>query len=345
MKMIERGDIEKAVEILRRAQKILLVSHAVPDGDSIGVLLGLGLGLEAKGQEVIMAMPEEVPALYRFLPGWEKIKKCTEIESIPDTVVFLDCTDTERAGNELVQRLKENPPFFLVNIDHHVSNQRFGQINLVEEKAAATAEIVYELLQSLNVEINSSIAVALYTAIATDTGSFRYSNTTPHTHRLAAELLERGADLNLVRKHLYEMRPLESLYMTREALKTLQTTADGRIAWMVLTQEVLAQAQSADYYGYLEGLINYPRSIKGVEIAIFFREIEPGIVKVGFRSKEDNVDVNLLASQFGGGGHQKASGCTVNGEINAVVEEIVSKAHAFLLASTGSGKGGKKEVL
>ena len=342
--MAERSEMEKAAAALLKAKKLLLVSHAVPDGDSVGTLLALGLALEAIGKEALMAIPEEVPALYRFLPGWRKIKKCGEIETVPDTVVFLDCTDTERAGNELAECLREGSPS-VVNIDHHVSNQLFGQINLVDEKAAATAEIVYELLQLLNIEISSDIAVALYTAIVTDTGNFRYSNTTPRTHRVAAELLERGADLNLVRKYLYEMRPLESLYMTREALKTLQITDDGRIAWMALTQDVLKKAQAADYYGYLEGLINYPRSIAGVEIAVFFREIEPGTVKIGFRSKEDDVDVNLLAGQFGGGGHQKASGCTVKGELNAVIEEVISKAHSFLLASSDRIRREEREAL
>ncbi|MDH7480172.1 MAG: bifunctional oligoribonuclease/PAP phosphatase NrnA, partial [Syntrophomonadaceae bacterium] len=329
-------DLKSVARALRAAPRVLLTSHQVPDGDSIGALLALGLGLEQLGKQVELCLDDEVPLMYRFLEGSERIVRPAAVEVIPEMVVLLDCTGIERAGAGLAPRLKHS---LVINLDHHTSNEHFGSINYVDETAAATAEIVYDLLSCLGVAMKPPIASAIYTGIITDTGSFRYSNTTPRTLRLAADLLEGGIDLDTIREKIFETRTLEMLRLLGECLRSLQVDPDGRLAWVVVTQETLSRLKVTDEYGLFEGLINYPRSIAGVEVAILFRELAPMVVKVGFRSKSW-VDVNELASRFGGGGHRKASGCVIGGEIDQVVPQVLDAAReALKLAPTGAGDG------
>lgn len=312
---------EAVAEALKSSQKVLVTSHMVPDGDSIGALLALGLGLEALNKEVQFCTEDEVPRMYRFLHGWERIVRPMEVNTIPDTVVLVDCTSLERVGECLSKRLCGHPR--IINLDHHTSNELFGLLNWVDESAGASAEMVYDLLTFLGAAINRPIANAIYTGIITDTGSFRYSNTTPRTLRVAAELMEAGIDNETIRVQLFETRTLEMLRLMGESLRTLQVDPDGRLAWITVTQETVSRLKVSDEYGLFEGLINYPRSIAGVEVAILFREIAPSVIKVGFRSKSW-ADVNQLAARFGGGGHRKAAGCVVGGEMDEVVRQVLA---------------------
>ncbi|MGI6648245.1 MAG: DHH family phosphoesterase [Bacillota bacterium] len=316
---------ESLVEVLRLADRILIASHVNPDGDSIGTLIGLGLGLESLGKEVILVNSDRIPSMYSYLDGASRILRPEQVEEVPDTVVLVDCTDVERVGPGLAERLKKAA--VLVNIDHHLSNSRFGHYNLVDEEAAATAEIVTRLLGPLKIKLNQSIATALYTGLVMDTGSFRYSNTTAATHRLAAYFLEQGVNLDQVRDNLFETRPLAMLRLMGEALQTLKTSPDGRLAWVEITQEMLDRTGARDEH--CEELINYPRSVAGVKIGILFREVFPGKVKVGFRSK-CGADVNKLAGQFGGGGHRSAAGCVINERMPEVVNRVILAAEDLL---------------
>lgn len=325
-------EIEAVAEALIPAQEVLITSHLVPDGDSIGALIGLALGLKQLGKGVHLCTEDEVPRMYRFLEGWERIVRPAAVDPIPDTVVLVDCTGLTRVGNQLFSLLQGHPN--IINLDHHTSNEFFGRINWVDEKAGASAEMVYDLLRKLGVAIDRPIANAIYTGIITDTGSFRFSSTTSRTMRIAAELMDAGIDQDEIRIQLFETHTLEMLRLLGESLRTLQVDPNGRLAWISVSQETLCRLKVKDDYGLFEGLINYPRSIEGVEVAILFREIAPSTIKVGFRSKSW-LDVNQLAATYGGGGHRKAAGCVIEGGMDEVVERVLTQTREVLRNHSG----------
>lgn len=318
-------NLEDIIRVLRTADHILITSHVNSDGDSIGTLVGLGLALKSLGKEVIMVNPDPVPDVYRFLTGADQIIIPDQLEEVPDTVVLVDCSGLDRVGQVLAERIKEVP--LLINIDHHISNAYFGHYNLVEVKAAAAAEIVVHLLQHWGIQFNKDIATALYTGILMDTGSFQYPSTTYTTHQTAAYLLQQGVDLDQVRGALFESRSPAVIKLIGEAMRSFQTCAEGKIAWIVVTQEILKCTGAR--VEHCDGLINFPRSIAGVEIAILFRELAPGKIKVGLRSKY-GADVNQLAERFGGGGHKRAAGCLLDGSVEEVVERVIQAAKELL---------------
>ncbi len=313
------GIIEEIAKKLESNKKILVASHIIPDGDCIGSTVALGLALKNLNKEVIMVNGDEVPDMYKFLKGSEDILPPSSVEKVPDITVLVDCTDLSRVGEELQKKIDKNT--FIINIDHHVSNLNFGDLNFVRPEAAAAGELIHALLQEMKIEITPEIATALYTAIVTDTGSFQYENTSPKTLRLAAELHEKGANVTLVREYLWERKPVLGILALKEVLSTLSFDKNGKIAWISLDKELY------DRLGLTpeccEGLINYPRSIEGVEVALFFKEQEDGKVKVGLRSK-NYINVNEIASQFGGGGHQRSAGCIVEGPLREAIDKVVS---------------------
>lgn len=310
--------ITKVAEVLNRAKSVWIASHMVPDGDCIGSTIALALGLKSREQEVIAINGDPVPETYRFLKGSDLIKLPSSLNKIPDVVVLVDCTDLDRAGEEIKKKLETTR--CIINIDHHVSNSYFGHINYVKEEASATGQLVSDLIKEMRIKITPEIATALYTAIVTDTGSFQYENTSPEAFRLAAEFLENGADHNNVRNYLWERKPLSSILLLKEVLPTLTFAEDGKVAWMFLSRKLYNQLGLVPEY--CEGLINYPRAIEGVEVALFFRELEDGRVKVGLRSK-NYVNVNEIACLLGGGGHQRAAGCTVEGPLEKAIQLVV----------------------
>ncbi len=316
------AEVARALQASRHA---LIISHIIPDGDCIGSSLALGMGLSRKGISCHCVNGDQVPEMYRFLQGSEQFLLPGQVPEQLDTLVLVDCSDPERTGPVLQQMMHKGR--LVINIDHHVSNTMFGHLNLVEPRAAAAGELIYRILQELGVEVDAPIATALYTALVTDTGSFQYQNTTAETLRLAAELVDRGAQLSAIAHHIWESKPLSAMLLLKKVLPTLELAAGGRVAWVVLPKKVMDEVGACSEH--CEGLVNYPRSIKGVELALFFREMEPGTVKIGFRSKS-YVDVNILASRFGGGGHRRAAGCVLEGQLDEVVDLVVSKAVAFL---------------
>lgn len=309
--------------LLRQAPEVLVTSHEDPDGDALGSLVALGLALKSLSKKVVLVLEEPVPAPYLFLAESKEVLEPTSLTSLalPATVVFCDCSTPERVGPSLVAKLREAE--FWINIDHHVSNTYFGHLNYVEPSAAATAELIFQVIKALNVAITKEVATALYLGIVTDTGSFRFENTKPETLRQAAELLSEGADLAAIRENLWEEKSLLSLRLLAAVLPTLTFAAGGKIAWISLEKAALDCLGARN--GDLEGLVDYPRSVAGVEVGMFFRETEPGLVKVGLRSKK-YLDVNLLAQEFGGGGHPRAAGCTVKGFLSEVIPRVVNAA-------------------
>lgn len=306
---------------LRRAARPILAGHVVPDGDSVGSTLALGFMLEQLGKTVQMVSQDAIPATYRFLPGVERIHVGSVPEADYDCLVTLDCSTPERLG-PAVQPLVSRPGIRVLNIDHHISTGPFGDLNHIDPAAAAVGEILFDLAGPLGARITADVSVCLYVAIATDTGSFRYENTTAETHRRVARLMETGLDTAAVNTRLFDERPLAALKLLHQVLGTLSVRAGGRVASLRLTR-----AMDAEYGEEVdaEGLINYARRISGVEVGILFRELPEGQIKVGFRSKRA-VDVAALASAFGGGGHPRAAGCRFEGELAEVERRVLDAA-------------------
>lgn len=322
---------EEIVAAILRHRDFVIVGHSIADGDCVGSVIGLTLGLGSMGKHVTAVLDEEVPRMYRFLKGANLVRKPAELEAWPAQAIYLDCSDIERVGEKLVPYLSGCTT--VINIDHHISNSFFGHYNRVEPETASTAELVLKLLDKMGAEISPAIANAVYTGILMDTGSFQYSNTRTRTLRTAARLLEQGVDIDMLRVNLFESRSRAEVRLLQKALASLQFSPDGRVAWMSVTYRELVEMGALQEH--FEGLINYARSIEGVEVGLLFREIEPGIVKIGLRSKTQ-VDVNKIAARLGGGGHPRAAGAQMEGDIDQVQEEVVRLVGEVVAACTGS---------
>lgn len=308
---------------LRDARQVILCGHVMPDGDCLGSVAALGKALEQLGKKVVLASPDPVPEIYNFLPGADSFVIGEDVLADEyDTLIILDCSVPERLGK--VRALLERD-MLVVNIDHHQGSSAFAGYNYIDGKAAATGEIVMDLIDLLGAAISEEIATYLYVALITDTGSFQYENTTPGTLRRAARLLETGISATWLNINIYEQKPLVTLRVMEEALKKMAISPCGRVAWTSMDKNTLNRLAARDEH--TDGLINIVRTIKGVEVAIFFREISTGRYKVSFRSKE-GVDVRMLAGKFGGGGHTRASGCIIEGRLDDIEKMVVAVATA-----------------
>jgi len=306
--------------------RALLLGHVHPDADVLGTLLGLGLALEGAGWSVTFAGPHPVPAVLRFLPGASRYEVWRQAPGRFDVIVLTDCPNHARAEGLLEQA--RGPDSRVLNIDHHPDNRRYGTVNWIDPGAAATGEMVYELLLALGLPLTPDIALDLFTAIHTDTGSFRYSNTTARTFRIAAALTHAGAQPALVSDWLYQRRPAGTLNELGEVLRRVSVSEDGRIAWLTVPRGLVSES-----FISAEDLVSYPRSLDGVKVAVLLREEGDGKVKVSLRAKGD-VPVNRIAGRFGGGGHENAAGCTVPGGLDEAVPVMLA-AVRDALASAG----------
>lgn len=315
------SDLQAIAEAAKRAQRVIVGGHVMPDGDCVGAVGALGLALKQLGKEVTMALPDPVPEVYRFLPGAGDFLVGEEaLGKDYDTFLVVDCSVPDRLG--ALRALLERP-LVVCSLDHHVSSGCFAAYSYVDPGAAAAAEIVMDLCLLLGAEVTPEIATCLYTGIVADTGSFQYECTTPDTHRRAAWLIEHGAPAVKVNIQLYDEKPLAQIRILEAVLPTLRLSPCGRVAWMSVTRELLEKAAAKDED--VNGLVNYARSVRGVEVALFFREIAPGKYRISFRSKR-SVDVNRLAARFGGGGHVRAAGCVLEGDLGALEERVVAAA-------------------
>lgn len=308
-------------QAIKKFNKFLITTHINPEGDAIGSQVATACLLKKLGKESAMLNDSPVPNLLQFMKGTEHILKEMPHNFNYQAVIMLDCPDIMRIGrvNDYIKK-----DSVIINIDHHISNTNFGRFNWVEPELSSTGEMVYDLFKAFKVKISLDEAIVLYVSIMTDTGSFRYSNTSSKTHRIAAELIDIGVKPHEMHMRIYETSSVQDTNLLGEALQTMKLTDDGKIAWLWVTKEMLKKTK-ASLEG-TEGIINFARSIDGVEIAILFRETgTEDKVKVSFRSK-GKVDVNKLAGLFGGGGHPTASGCTVFGKIEDVEKKVLEKA-------------------
>ncbi len=306
---------------LRASRRVLLVLHVRPDGDSIGCSLAVARGLRAIGKQAVVVSPDPIPANLAFLDPDRECVAPDKAAGPFDVALFLDCADLERIGTARTL-LGEIP--VVINIDHHRSNECYGTVNYVDPDAAACGEVALRLCDALSVPVDARAATALFAALATDTGGFRYGATTAVTLAMASRLRAAGADLALVGHEVWDSRSAGSLRLLAVALNSLGT--DGELAWVSLRASDLAS--SADP-GDSEGLVDYPRSLRGVEVAALFAADQPGRVRVSLRSNR-RVDVSRLAQAFGGGGHARAAGCTVEGDLETVRNHVLDAARAAL---------------
>jgi len=289
------------------AGRVLCLGHVHPDGDVLGTLFGLGLALGAAGGSVTFAGPHPVPDTLAFLPGTDRWQVWKAAPGTFDIIVMTDCPNPARSEGLLEgARGRETR---VLNIDHHPDNRRYGTANWIDPSAAATGEMIFDLVHALGLRVTPAVALNLFTAIHTDTGSFRYSNTTPRTFRIAAELAAAGADPALVSDRLYQQRAGDSLVQLGEVLRRVEISDDGQVAWLSVPRGLVTRE-----FLEAEDLVGYPRSVRGVKVAVLFTEEEPGKVKASLRGKGD-VPVNAIAHRFGGGGHENAAGCTLSGTL------------------------------
>jgi phosphoesterase RecJ-like protein len=303
-------------EAIKKGERILILPHILPDGDTIGSALALFLALKKIGKEAWILLKDDVPYNLRYLPV-RHIDREINLVTKPDIVISIDCSDLSRLDirSQYIQDAELS-----INVDHHITNTLFADLNIIDDQASATGEIIYSLIQAMGVALDLEIATCLYTAISTDTGSFKYSNTTARTHQIAADLLQSGICLNEITTELYQNKPSYQIKLLSTVLNTLEFHYQGQLAILHVTDNMLRNtgASTAD----TDGLIEYARDIKGVEIAILLKELKPGEIKVGLRSKY-HMDVSKIAGEFGGGGHTKASGCTIHGHIEDAKNKLI----------------------
>ena len=314
---------EDLLSRLRQAGRILVTSHANPDGDAIGSQLGLARLLRRMGKSVTVWDRDPLPAIYRALPAADRVHLGEEPpRGFPedfDTVAVLECPSLDRTGLE--DHLDGVMP--ILNVDHHLGNQHYGAVNWVDVSAPAVGEMVLQLATDLKVEIDPETAACLYVALVSDTGGFRYSNATPRAFEAASLLVGRGASPEQTSTWLYESRPASMLRLLGEMLGSLELTGDGRVATALLTPDMYSRAGAEQSDS--EGLIDYPRSIEGVAAVAVLRSLGEDRVKVSLRSRGDGIDVERIARRRGGGGHRAAAGFEASGDLAALRREVAEE--------------------
>lgn len=316
---------QQIAAILRRSRSVLIVCHVAPDGDCLGAALGLGLALERLGIRAIVGSADGVPEPFRTLPRAAQIVMVPPADGF-DVGAAMECSTLERAGTFAGALSAAGT---LINIDHHLSNAGYGHVVYWDTSAAAVGEQVSEIIRALGVSMDAEIAQCLLTAIVTDTGSFRFPNTTAHTLRLAGDLVDAGASVHAVVERVYETKTLAGTRLQGIALSRLQMSSDGRIAWAAVTPEMLAATGALPEE--TAGIVGSIRQIRGVQVALLFEVTAEG-VRVGIRSR-DSARSNVIAETLGGGGHRGAAGFTRAGSLDDVIATTLVEVQKELSAN------------
>ena len=318
--------MNRIIKVIKESKTFLLAGHYHPDGDAIGSVLALGLALKKLKKKVVMYNRDAIPFNLQFLPGVKEMTSHFPKESF-DCAIMLDCAQPKRISLEFAKAVEEKRFGKLICMDHHLLENKVGDIDWIDPKQAATGMVVWDLLKKMKLNRNADIANLVYCTLVVDTGSFRYSNTTADVFKLASELVQLGADPWLVSRNLEESNPRERFILLRASLASLRVSQNGAYASMDLTQAMLKESGAnedlSDEFG------NIPRSIEGVEVAAFFREMEDGKTKVSLRSKI-RVDVAAIAKLFGGGGHKHAAGCILNCDLASAKKCVEAEIVKYL---------------
>ena len=313
------SDFEAMLAELRDHDRFLLTAHEGPDGDALGSLLGMHHLLQKLGKDSVMFLAAKefpLPIEYRFLP-LEEVFHEAPADMADRVIVFLDCGNIDRMPVDFLTAGGND----VINIDHHHDNTRFGDFNLVDVDASCTAEIVYDLAHVLGVQIDAEMAMPLYVGLITDTGKFMYENTNAHTHRVAAELIDAGVNVDDTYRRLYEHVPIEKLRLVARALDGVERHCGNRLVTSYITAEDYAATGAGEEM--TEGVIDHLRSIEGTKVAAVIRDLGNrgrAARKVSLRSSEGDVDVSAIARKQGGGGHKRAAGFSTDLELPELVE-------------------------
>lgn len=326
---VAKPELDQVVEAIREGERFLLTTHESPDGDALGSLLATQSMLEALGKDSVMFLAAKefpLPVEYRFMP-LEEVFHEPPADMADRVVVFLDCGNIDRMP---VDFLREDGDT-VINIDHHHDNTRFGTVNLVDEEASSTAEIVFDLSARLGVDLTPEIATALYVGLVTDTGKFMYENSDARTHRMAATLIEAGVEVNEIYRRLYEHAPLEKLKLLARALEQIELHDGGALAVTYISERDYRDTGGSETL--TEGVIDHLRTIEGTAaVAVVRDQPERGRAarKVSLRSSDGRVDVSAIAREQGGGGHQRAAGFGTDLAYDEVVEFLRAQVAAQL---------------
>jgi len=308
--------LQQIGELIRQHQTFLIAAHERPDGDAVGSTLALYNMLRGLGKDAVVYNQDRTPENFLFLPGSDLItQEVPPVENF-EVAVILDCGELERVGTEAA-KIAKIPN--LMNIDHHVGNGGFCDVCLLDAEASSTGELIFRLARHLEFPLTSEIATCLYTAIVTDTGGFRYGNTRRGALLAAAELVDKGADPQWISENVYESDHPGRIRLLAMVLPTLTLEEEGRVGSLVVTQKALAEAGALPEHS--EGFVDFPRSIRGVEISLLYSELVDGRFKISLRSK-GKANVERVARLFGGGGHVNAAGCRVSGELSEIRRRV-----------------------
>lgn len=325
-----REEIKTFVELVRQHQRFAVISHFRPDGDAIGSTLALGLTLRDLGKEVVLWNKDSMPPRFAFLEGADMLQPMpAEFPAGIETLICVDAGDRKRLGDDAEQVLQAAP--YIVNIDHHETNTRYGRLNIIEGNAAATGCILIGISDALGAKITKPIAEALYVSLSTDTGSFQFSCTTAEVMRQAARLIECGVNVGDINRRLYQEQPLSAFVMQKEVLNNMKVECRGMLCHYSMPAGTKARlGMSLDD---TKDLVDIIRPLQGVKLAIIFEDLENGRIRMSLRSKDPSVSVSELAAQFGGGGHAMAAGIRMRGGLEECRDRVLAAARSLLLNS------------
>jgi phosphoesterase RecJ-like protein len=315
-------DLAEASQFIRNHDDFLVIAHLHPDGDATGSALAVGHLLNNIGKKYTMVNEGDTPLRFSYLSGYDQIINLsqTKLNRTFSAVIAVDVADYKRLG-DVEDILSESCA--ILNIDHHPTNTCFGQINVIRSTAASTTEILFDLISTLFPdELDNKIAEALYTGLLTDTGGFRYSNTTQHVLEMAASLLSFGVKPGEIAEHALETISSAHLKLLKHSIQTLSFAYNEKVAFIAVSTQDMKDSEATK--DDVDGLVSYPRNIEGVEVGVLLKEWEEGEVKVSLRSKNE-VDVAVLAQKFGGGGHAKASGYSFKGSLSEAKEHLIKE--------------------
>ena len=331
--MISEKKLRMLNYLISKHQKFVLTTHINPDGDAIGSEIAMTEYLRHLGKEVFIVNNSSTPNNYKFLDGNEDIivydeQQHHQIVASADAYIIVDISDWERLRK--IGQIIKTVPVPKICIDHHHINYKFADVDIIYEEASSTGELIYEFLTHVKYPIQGITADALYTCILTDTGSFRFSNTSARTHRVASHLLDIGVNAKEIYHLVYEQNSRSKMALMGEALRNLKYECSGRLAWFVLSQEMFELCQASHWD--TEGFPEIPRTIDGVEVSLMFTELAKDKVKVSLRSKGQIV-INHIAEKFGGGGHHYAAGALVNKNLTETIPMVLSEIKRLLFCN------------
>ncbi|MGB7267731.1 MAG: DHH family phosphoesterase [Terracidiphilus sp.] len=302
------------LKAIREGERFLVCSHSRPDGDAVGSTLAFGMMLEQLGKRADLVTADRIPAVYRRLPGAEAFRTVLRVHGRYDAAILLECDGVERT------RLRGLEEFFLINIDHHVTGREFARLNWIDHRAVSVGEMVYRLVQAAGARLTPEMATCLYTTVLTDTGGFCYGTVKESTFALARDLVAAGANPVAIAQEVYFSAPASKLLLLGAALRRLKR--EGRLAWLWVTNEDMVRSCATEED--CEGIVNVALGIAGVDVAVFLRELPEGLVRLSLRSAGE-VSVAAIAARLGGGGHENAAGCTLDGPLPRALAEILAE--------------------